>query len=309
MGLRFQYWAARWPVDRRLDGVGRQRLVVVAPDISARRPTGNCPRRSGSAALPRARRSEGQAQPLNDVERDVLTRVKRAGVGGRHDRALHRRGRIHRCGGGPQSHIRGTDVGRWCTLPHTTSAVTRAPSAASSRSLATITPPRPVYLRGEFTSRIPAITGETRTCSKSQPVMSHASTESLCAVLCSAGPATSCVVAGLFGGGPNGGCVAQQRPPGGGCRPWPTLHDGRAGGWCQLTEPSPLAGRPTPRARRGPAGNRLARWLGRRDQQIRRMPPGLPRRRHGRLGGRSAGSGVCAEREFSELAVRTGNAG
>jgi hypothetical protein len=64
--------------------------------------------------------------------------------------------------------------------------------------------------------------------------------------LFSAGPVTSGRELGLFGGGPNGECVAQQRPSDGGCPPWPDQQVDPAGGWCRLTEPSPLAGRPTP---------------------------------------------------------------
>ena len=62
----------------------------------------------------------------------------------------------------------------------------------------------------------------------------------------SAGPVTSGCELGLFAGRPNGECVAQQRPSDGGCRPWPDQRVDPAGGWCRLTEPSPLAGRPTP---------------------------------------------------------------
>ena len=101
--------------------------------------------------------------------------------------------------------------------------------------------------------------------------MSHAIAPTACGWL-SAGPVTSGRELGLFGGRPNGECVAQQRPSDDGCRPWPNQQIESAGGWCRLTEPSPLAGRPTPPHRawasscndpgRRPAPRAAAQWRG-----------------------------------------------
>jgi hypothetical protein len=101
--------------------------------------------------------------------------------------------------------------------------------------------------------------------------MDHASTKQLAAV-----PVTSRLRPGLFGGRPIGGCVAQQRPPCDGCRPWPGQHDERAVGWCRLTEPSPLAARQAP-----PVGRGKSVLDPRVEPSPRDTPPVQQRRRNG----------------------------
>ncbi len=94
-----------------------------------------------------------------------------------------------------------------------------------------------------------------------------------------------------------------------GCRSWPTRQGDPAGGWCRLTEPSPLAERPAQRATRGRVRSRRGRCAGSSGSASSTQAAKAAETMSRSARSRSGSSDGCAARESWAHAARTGNAG